>query len=261
MSTQSPQRSRRQDCLAVLTASAFLIGAVDAAAAAAPAGRAGAPPRVLNVVRQTLKRGAAPAYTGLETSIARAYHQAKIPLYWVCLQATKSPVEILYLNVYAAREDADRAEATYRDRVPKHPEILRLQQRLTALGAGPPLNTLTARRDEFVYGRGDIDFATMAALRVTVIHVRPGHEGDFVEAVRTGRAVPWQMYEDTASPTFFLLAPMRTPTERTSAGLPRALRRLKGIYTVDKTVVYAVRPAMSHAPPEYVAANARFKRQ
>ena len=123
-----------------------------------------------------------------------------------------------------------------------------------------PTSTLTVRRDEFVYGGKDVDFATMGALRVTVFHVKAGHEGDFVDAAQTGRAVPWQMYEDTASPTFFLVAPLRSASERRDTRLPRALRRVKGIYTTDKPVVYVLRPAMSHAPPDYVATNARYRR-
>src|SRR5439155_2484083 len=163
-------------------------------------------------------------------------------------------------NVHESREQADRMAAVYNETVPRHPELLRLQQRLTTLRASEPASTLTVRRDEFVYGGKDVDFATMGALRVTVFHVRAGHEGDFVDAAQAGRAVPWALYEDTTSPTFFLVVPLRAPSQRGDTKLPRGLRRLKGIYTADKPVVYAVRPAMSHAPPEYAAANARFRR-
>jgi hypothetical protein len=240
---------------------ACLLGfASRAGAAPGPTRAAGAPPKMLNLVRQTLKRGAAAAYAGLEATIARAYHQARIPLYWVCLQSAKNPEEILYFNVYDAADGANRAATTYRETVPKHPDLVRLQQRVATLGAAPPTTMLTSRRDEFVYGGKEVDFATMGALRVTVFHVKPGHEGDFVDAAQTGRAVPWQLYEDTTSPTFFLVAPLKTPSERRDSGLPRTLRRLKGIYSVDKPVVYAVRPAMSHAPPPYATANARFRR-
>ena len=62
------------------------------------------------------------------------------------------------------------------------------------------------------------------------------------------------------SPTFFLVAPLRSASERRDTRLPRTLRRVKGIYTTDKPVVYVLRPAMSHAPPDYVATNARYRR-
>jgi hypothetical protein len=218
-----------------------------------------APPKLLNVVRQTLKRGAAPAYEEVEAVIADGYRRARIPLYWLCLQASSNPSAILYLNVYDAPEQADRATQTYNNMVaPRHPELLKLQKRLTTYGAGPPVSMLTRRRDEFVYGRRDVDFATMSALRVTVFHVRAGREGEFVDAAQTGRAVSWQLYEDSATSTFFLVTPLRIASER-DQGLPRGLRQLKTVYTVEKPVVYIVEPAMSHAPPEYVTANPRFR--
>ena len=210
-----------------------------------------APPKIVNFVRQTLKRGAAPAYAALEASIVRGYRQARIPMYWVCLQAPDNPSSVLYLNIYTVPEDADRAAATYKNMVEsRHPELVRLQRRLTTYNARPPVSMLTRRREEILYGRRDVDFATMGALRVTVFHVRAGREGEFVDAAQSGRAVPWQLYEDSTTSTFFLVTPLRRAWER-DHGLPRGLRQLKGVYTMEKPVVYAVQPAMSHAPPGY----------
>jgi hypothetical protein len=218
-----------------------------------------APPRVVNFVRQTLKRGAAEAYAEIEASIARGYRQGRIPMYWICLQSDRNPSAILYLNVYNATEQHQRATGTYNNMVvPHHPELLKLQQRLATHGDGVPVSMLTQRRDEFVYGRRDVDFSTMTALRMTIFHVRAGREGEFVDAAQTGRAVPWQLYEDTASSTFVLVSPLRKAQER-DHGIPRRLRQLRGVYTMDRPVVYAVRPAMSHAPPEYVSVNPRFR--
>lgn len=222
-----------------------------AAAAGRPASAAGtvsAPPKVLNIVRQTLKPGAADAYAALEATIVRGYERAKIPLYWIALQSIKNPADILYLNLYQTPEDADRATATYTERMKRHPELARLQERLAAHGLTAPISTLTTGRDEFVFSRRDVDLATMQALRVIVIHVRAGHEGEFVDAAQTGHAVPWLMYEDTSASTFFMVSPLRTTSDRKGGGLPRAVRRMKGIVTAEKPVVYAVRHVMSHYP-------------
>src|SRR5213594_1035390 len=89
-------------------AAVFAVGSV-MSAAAAPARGPGAPPKFLNIVRQTLKRGAAPAYLDLEATIVRAYDRAKVPLYWLCLQAPKTPPEILYLNLFDTPDGLDRA--------------------------------------------------------------------------------------------------------------------------------------------------------
>lgn len=240
----------RQAIAAAFAVAVVLTGG-SAALSAAPKRVATPPPKVLNIVRQTLKRGAAANYAAVEASIVRGYQKARIPLYWVCLQATTNPSAILYLNVYDVESAAGRAEETYRTMVPQHRDLVRMQERLKTYTAGPPVSMLTTRREEFAFRRRDADFATMGALRVTVFHVRPGHEGEFVEAARTGRAVSWTIYEDSATSTFFLLTPLRTASER-DPGIPRALRGLRGVYTSERPVTYTVRPAMSHAPPGYL---------
>jgi hypothetical protein len=228
--------------------------------AAAATAASGTPPKVLNIVRQKLKPGAAPSYAALEASIVNGYARAKIPLYWIALQSTRDPANVLYLNFYEAPDDADRATQTYTASMKKHPDLVKLQQRLASLGQSPPVTSLTARRDELVYSPNGVDLSTMNALRVTVFRVRAGHEGDFVDAAQTGRAEPWLLYEDTSSSTFFIIAPLRSTADRKAGALPRGLRRLKGIYTAEKPMVYAVRHAMSHAWPELAAANRKFRR-
>jgi hypothetical protein len=222
--------------------------------------RVSPPPKVLNIVRQKLKPGTAPAYANLEATIVRGFDRARIPLYWIALQSVKNPADILYLNVYKVPADADRAARTYTEAMKSHPELVRLQQRLSSFGQAAPVSTLTTGRDEFVFSRHDVDLTTMEALRVIVLHVRAGHEGEFVDAAQTGRGVPWLMYEDTASSTFFIVSPLRSTSDRKGGTLPRTLRRLKGVYTAEKPVVYAVRHAMSHASSEFTVANPRYRR-
>src|SRR5439155_20791154 len=75
-------------------AAVFVIVAV-VSATAAPARQPGVPPKFLNIVRQTLKRGAAPAYLVVESTIVCEYDRSKFTLYWLCLQSPKTPPEIL----------------------------------------------------------------------------------------------------------------------------------------------------------------------
>jgi len=249
--TQRAQRPQRP---------VFAIFAFFAVLTGAPAMAAPAPPKVLNIVRQKLKPGTAPSYAALEASIVNSYDRAKIPLYWIALQSRKDPTDVLYLNFFAAREDLDRATRAYNEAAKRHPEVVKLQQRLSALGQSAPVTSLTARRDELVYSPQAADLATMSAPRLTVIHVRAGREGEFVEAAQPGRAVPWLLYEDTSSSTFFIVMPLQSVTDRHGGGLPHGLRHLRGIYTAEKPVVYAVRHAMSHASPELAAANRKYRR-
>src|SRR5262249_26888158 len=154
MRPQRPRRSPRRSLCAVVALSAFVCAGATTSAAE---GRAGAPPKVLNVVRQTLKRGTSAAYAALRATIDRGYERAKIRMYWIALQASKSATEILYLNLFDAPDGLERATAIYRETMPRHADLVRLQQRLAAYGASAPISTLTTRRDEFVYGRRDVD--------------------------------------------------------------------------------------------------------
>ena len=238
--------------VAVLSIASGAFAAPPAPPAARP--RPGAPPRVLTVVRQTLKHGTAPAYQSVEAAIARGYERAKIPLYWLALQSTKTPTEILYLNFHDTVGDADRAAAIYRDTVPRHADLLKLQQRLAEYRAAEPKTTLTTRRDEFVYGRTDVDFTTMAAVQLTVFHVAAGHEGEFVDAATTGRASPWLLYEATNESTFVIVAPLKSTADAKTVTLPRRLRRLRHLGTIEKPQTFVVRASMSHLPPDFLAA-------
>jgi hypothetical protein len=213
---------------------------------------------VLNVVRQTLKRGAVPAYEEVEALIARRLRHARIPMYWVCLQAPSAPTAILYLNVYNQAEDADRAAATYTNMVERrHPELVRLQRRLTTYGAGSPVSMLTRGATSSSTAAATSTFATMGALRVTVFHVRAGRRANSWTPPKPGvrcRGSCTRTHDLDVLP-----GDAAANSLGTRPRLPRGLRQLKGVYTIEKPVVYAVRPAMSHAPPEYVTASPRFR--
>ncbi len=56
------------------------------------------PPKILNVVRQKVKRTAVRSYEALEASIVKAYGRAQVGLYWTCLQSKSDATDILYLN-------------------------------------------------------------------------------------------------------------------------------------------------------------------
>jgi hypothetical protein len=245
---------------AVLALAWLLSVALPAAAVAAPS--PGAPPNVLNIVRVRLKPGASAPYESLEANVVRTWDRAKVGIFWICLQSPKDAKDILYLNLFESTADMDRATAIYNEAVRHHPELPRLQQRLSELTVSTT-SALTSRRDDAERAPTGVDFATMRALRLTLIHVRPGREGEFVEAIRTAAAKDgaWLVYEATESPLFALITLRRTASERLRApAIPRSLRRFRGAYTKAETKDYAVRPAMSHVPQTFVSANPQLWR-
>jgi hypothetical protein len=217
------------------------------------------PPVSLNIVHHRLKRGTPAAYQALEATIVNAYDRARVPLYWMTFQSTKDPRDVLYLNVFESAEGLAHAAETYKAFAPAHPELTRLSTKLSAM-IETQSSVLTTRRAETAYTRADVDFQTMRALMLATFHVKPGHEGTFMDAVRKAGAsgAPWIVYEANEESTFVLLAPMRSRAEaRHPAPIPRVVRELRGIYHRAATELYVLMPSMSRVPA--AAAIARGK--
>jgi len=238
----------------MLAALLVALGAAAPVRAGAAAKPALVPPVALNIVHHKVKRQTAPAYQSLEASIVSAYDRAKIPLYWIAFQSTKDPRDVVYLNVYDSRDGLQHATDTYRMLAPAHPELARLSTRLSAM-IDAQTSTLTTRRDEVPFTRTDVDFSTMRAMMLATFQVNPGHEGQFIDAVRKAGAggAPWIVYESTADPTFVMLWPLRSQSEAKSATVPRALRELRRAYKRADVALYALSSSMSRVPVEYFA--------
>jgi hypothetical protein len=251
----------------VVVASASLLLAASTPCAAArrvisPGGSPGAPPRVLNIVHVKVKPRSAAAYAALEAQIVRAYERARVKVYWICLQGPKDATDVLYLNLYDSAEASEQAAATYRDAIKQHPELAPPQQRLTDLTVWTT-STLTTRRDDVDRVTPDADFATLRSIRMTTFQVMPGHEGGFLNAIRTTspKEGSWLVYEANDSSTYALITLTRKAIGRRGGPtVPRSLRRFKGMFAKTETHVYAVRPSMSHVSQAFVAANPQLWR-
>ena len=232
--------------LAGLVVAALSLGPA-AAARPAPLKPVLAPPPALNIVHHRVKRRAVAGYQALEASIVAAYERAKMPLYWMTFQSTKDPRDVLYLNAFDTPEGLARASETYRALAPAHPDVGRLSERLASLIESQS-SLLTTRRDDLAATRTDVDFSTLRALVLVTVKVRPGHEGQFVDALRAAgtAGAPWIAYEANAESTFVLLAPLRSRAETGRASpLPRALREARSAYRRADVQVYALSRSMS----------------
>jgi hypothetical protein len=224
---------------------------------AAQTPRPGAPPHVLNVVRVRLKTQTSSAYASIESQIARAYDRARVRLHWICLQSSKDLNDVVYLNLYESPNDADRATTVYKEKVEPNRELAALQQKLAELTASST-SMLTTRRDDVDRPPMEADFATLRTLRLTTFEVRPGHEGEFIKAIRT--ATPkdgtWLVYEANKSSTFLLITLKKSGmTRKDGPPIPKALRHARDAYIKADSRVYTVRPSMSHVTQAFIAAN------
>lgn len=238
--------------LAALVAALGTVGPAATKAAAVKA--AFTPPATVNFVRHRLKRHDPAPYQTVEASIVNAYERAKIPLYWLTFQSTIDPRDILYLNLFNTPADLERASDTYRSLAAPHPELARLSSRLSSMIESQD-SLLTTRRDDVAYTRADVDFSTMRALMLATFRVKAGHEGQFVDAVRSagGAGAPWIVYESTAGPAFVIVWPLRSRSEARGLTIPRPLRELRRAYKRTDVAVYALSSPMSRTPVEFVA--------
>jgi len=222
----------------------------------------GAPPHVLNITLVRVKPKDQAAYAALEAQIVRAFERARARVYWIGLQSAKDAHDVLYLNLFAAAEDVERATEAYRSAAAAHPDLGQLQQRLAALTASTS-TTLTTKRDDITRAAIEADFATMRTVRLTTFQVQPGREGEFVKAVRTANPKDgaWLVYEANDSSTFVLLTLKKGPLNRKDGPpIPRTLRHGKALYLKSDSRIYSVKPAMSHVTQAFIAANPQLWR-
>jgi hypothetical protein len=247
----------------VRAAGFVLVAAMLPCALARGAERApGAPPPVLNVTRVRLKPQSSSAYATVEAQVVRAFERARVPIYWIALQSPRDANDVVYLNLFDSRDALDRATAAYGQASKQHADLPQLQQRLSEFITSTA-SSLTTRRDDIDRGVRGVDFATMRSMRLTTFQVRPGREGEFVQAIRTAHLKDgaWLVYEATDSSTFLLLTLKRTAIARSDGPpIPRTLRRFRGVYTRVDTRVYSVRPLMSRVPPAFVTADPQRRR-
>ena len=234
-----------------LLAATLAVAAPAAAASVHKAQTPVPPPRVINIVRVKVAAHNASSYASLEAQIVRAYDRAKARVYWIGLQGPHDGTDVLYLNLSDSLDAWTQMSAAYDATIKQHPDLTELQQRLARLTAST-VTTLTTRRDDVDRLPQGVDFATMRTLRLTMVDVRPGREGAFLDAIRTAPAADgsWLVYEATDTSTYALMT-LTTRSHFTSKDglpLPRLLRRSKGIVTRIETRIYALRPAMSHQP-------------
>src|SRR5882724_1053174 len=97
---------------------------------AAPSPETGVTPSTLLLYRADLIPGKETAYQQTEAEIVEAYAGAKIPVYWLALQATTGSPHVLYFDGFNTFAAIEKADADAAQGLGAHPELSSLQQRL-----------------------------------------------------------------------------------------------------------------------------------
>jgi hypothetical protein len=248
---------------------------------AATAGGPGAPPKFLNVIHMALQPGKNSAHAEQEAAIVRGYRESKIPVYWLEWDSVTGPSGALYLNLFDSFEQAENAGAAMGAGLAANPKLAKMQEQLLLDNVTSLQTVFTLLREDLGYGT--VNFAKARLLRVTTIEVRPGHEGEFVEAARSIRAasekahadVAWAVYEvnaGMATPAFLFITPMRSMKEIDAAVARRNLyedakgdvfqQRLREIarlaYATTESEIYSVGREQSHVSKEFAEEDPEF---
>ena len=241
----------------------------------------GAPPKFLNVIHMALQPGKNSAHHEQEAAIVRGYRESKIPVYWLEWDSVTGPSGALYLNLFDSFEQAENAGAAMSAGLAANPQLAKMQGQLL-------LDNVTSLQTVFTLLRGDlgygtVNFAKARLLRVTTIEVRPGHEGEFVEAARSIRAaserthagVAWAVYEvnaGMAAPAFLFVTPMRSMKEIDDAVARRNLyedakgdtfqQKLRDFaqsaYVKTESQIYSIGREQSHVSKEFADQDPEF---
>lgn len=243
---------------------------------------AGEPPKILNIVHQTLIPGNGSAYAKLLESIADAYEQAKIPVYWLQAQSLTGPYEAMSLNFFDSFAEVENAANALAQMAAANPALGPMQERLLGY-VSSNTNAIAVRRDDLGYRADTMDFSKARILRVATIHVRQGHEEEFAEAIKGLRSAyaklnadaPWATYQVNAgapATTFVILLPMhslkemddyiaRTGQLRAAEGetaYSRLQETARNAYISWDSELYVVSAAASHVSDDFAAGDPGF---
>ncbi len=257
-----------------------LSGATAALAQASAPARMG-PPKVVQIIREEVKVGKGLAHEKNEAGYPRAFKKAKWPTTFLGLTSITGPSEAWFLIPF------DSFEAWEKDR--------QAAEQNTAFIA--ETNQLDEKDAEFVSGtrsivayyREDLSFhpgvnlPQMRYFRIITYRVRPGHEGDFAEAVKIVRAayekanveVHWAVFQISSGmpgPTFLLFLPTKSLKEvdvllaqapkvqeaEGEEGVKKLQKLVAEGYLSTESNIYAFSPKMSYVSKEFAAGDPDF---
>ena len=180
----------------------------------------GVTPNTLLLYRADLIAGKEAAYEQTEAEIVRGYGRAKIPVYWVALQAVTSSPHVLYFGGFDSFAAVEQAGKDIGQGLGTHPELASLQQKLQEYVSGTR-TVMAFRRDDLGYRLNKIDLAKARFVRVSILQFRLGYEEELANAVRARARIyetndietPWMIYQVHSGlllPTLIEFQPMNS---------------------------------------------------
>lgn len=184
------------------------------------------PPKVVQIYREEIKPGKAPAHELVEAGWPRAFAKANWPTHYLAITSTTGPSEAWFLTGY---ESLDAWEKDSRN-IDKNPalkkELDQLETRDGELRSGG--RSVVALYREDLSHQPNVDLPKMRYYRIVTYRLRQGHEAQFADAAKLVRSAiekanvktqwaVYQIYAGMPSPTFFVIIPAESLAELDSA--------------------------------------------
>lgn len=243
---------------------------------------AAAPPNLVLLLHQEIQQGKTAERQKLESAISRACDRLETPSDWIDLQSVTGAREALFFNPFASFEDLGKSEIEWGQFFAAHPELSRMKEEVEGLVLNDR-TSIAARRNDLGYLADSIDLSEARYMRVLDIRLFPGHEKDFIEAIKIladayaklQADTPWVVYQvdvGVPTPAFLVFMPMpelkpnddllswranlmEAEGEQAADTLQRIAREA---FASTETNLYAVRPEMSHVSKEFAAGDPEF---
>lgn len=240
-----------------------------------------APPPYLQIFREEVKMGRAGPHVLTESGWPRAFARAKIPNNnYVAMTTIFGPTEAWFFEGHASVAEIEAVNNAIAAAPGLGAELDRLSQADAANVAS--VRTILARYAPETSNGPDINASAMRVWEITIFRVRPGKEGNFVQAAKLYQSLvqqarvdaPWATYEVMAGmpgPTYLVFSPHKALAEiDPAAGVGAAIQKVmteetmkqfgtlsEGFISVE-TMVFVPSPAMSHLSPEWIAQDPKY---
>jgi hypothetical protein len=245
---------------------------------------AAGPPTVLLLVHQEILAGRASDRQKLETNIARACDRLEAPGFWIDLQSLTGARETVFFDPFDSFEHMELSSLNSRQFYAAHPDLARVKDDIDALVTNER-SVVAVRRDDVGYRLDGIDLSEIRFLRILEVRLLPGHENDFVEALKIREEAytkinadtPWLVYQvnlGMSSAAFLILMPMSELRQNDDLlswkdillgaegeeGSDRLRQIARESYASTESNLYAVEPEMSHVSTEFAAGDEDYWR-
>ncbi len=248
----------------------------------AQTGSAGWPaPKILQIYREEIKPGKAPAHEVVEAGWPRAFASAKWPTHYLAVTSVTGPTEAWFLTGYESFAAWEMDTRNIDKNAALKKELDQLEAKDGELRSGG--RSLVAFFREDLSNQPNADLPKMRYFRIITFRVKPGHEAHFGEAAKIVKAgyekakltqswYTYQVYSGMVTPTFLVFIPLKSLDEvDTAFGQAKTLQDAEGeenvkklqtisadAYNAVESNIFAFNPKMSYASNEWAAEDPEF---